>query len=74
MIVDPKAAREAMEREKEQVIRDKRRKRRPIFYRLSRLRLRRKCVAEIKDEYRTSILRRKRNHLKMLQEGGTHTM
>lgn len=73
MIVDPKAAREAMEREKEQVIRDKRRKRRPFFYRLSRLRLRRKCVAEIKDEYRTSILRRKRNHLKMLQ-GGTHTM
>ena len=31
MIVDPKAAREAMEREKEQVIRDKRRKRRPFF-------------------------------------------
>ena len=73
MILDPKAAREAMEREKERIERDRRQKRRTIFYKLSRLRLRRKCVAEIKDEYRTSILRRKRNHLKMLQ-GGTHTM
>lgn len=73
MIRDAKAARAAMEREKERIERDRRQKRRPIFYRLSRLK--RRYVTEIKDEYRCSILRRKRNRMLMLQEeGGTHTM
>lgn len=72
IVKDAKAARAAMEREKELVIRDRRRKKRPIFY--SRLKLTRKFVAEIETEYRRpSILRRKRNPIKLLQ-GGTHTM
>lgn len=72
IVKDAKAARAAMEREKELVIRDRRRKKRPIFY--SRLKLTRKFVAEIETEYRwPSILRRKRNPIKLLQ-GGTHSM
>lgn len=72
IVKDAKAARAAMEREKELVIRDRRRKKRPIFY--SRLKLTRKFVAEIETEYRRpSILRRKRNPIKLLQ-GGTHSM